>query len=184
MVAVQRLYAPVRKWTPAPTLPVDLNPDRDSPTVLQSADWTCSCASMAWVMNALRVPSPDGGAWNEFHAVNELRRITGVYGAVTPEYGLAYGNGSQLEQVYRAYGFEVSRVPGVDWWAAAGMSSNFIGQFGGGRWYHWTAVRSFDGQVFQLANPAPSWRGVGQDLDPTEWALWGGWTAVWVTGEG
>lgn len=51
---------------------------------------------------------------------------------------------------------------------------------GGGRWNHWTAVRGRNGDRLLLANPAPNWQGVGQELDHEEWIAWGGWNAVWV----
>jgi hypothetical protein len=185
-IAIQRLYAPPIKWTPQPVSPIpeDLNPDKYFPAVIQSADWTCSCASASWIMNSLGVPSPSGGSvWNEWDGVNELRRVTGQYGSVTPQYGLQYGSGSQLALLFEDYGFRVSRIIDVDWWMAADMSTRYIGQFGGGRWYHWTAVRFYDpAGIFELANPAPSWRGVGQDLDGAEWAAWGPWTGLWIVG--
>ncbi|MBO0884499.1 MAG: hypothetical protein J2P17_30035 [Mycobacterium sp.] len=149
----------------------------------QTADWTCSCASLAWVMNALGVGAPSGGKWDEWDGVNELRRLCG-YSAVSPDYGLAYGNGQDLETVYNEYGFSVQRTPGIDWASLAQQVTLSIGQMSGGRWYHWTGLRAYDADadIFYLANPAPSWKGVGDDLDQGEWWSWGGWNAVMVTG--
>ena len=50
------------------------------------------------------------------------------------------------------------------------------------RWYLWSGLRGYDGAVFNLANPAPNWKGVGSQLDAAEWNAWGGWTAVIVIG--
>ena len=153
--------------------------------MIQTADWTCSCASLAWCMSALGVPSPSAGpgvAWTEWDGVAELRRITGNVNAVSPEFGLAWGNGQDLETVYRAYGFEVVRELGVLWGDGALHSAAYIGQFGGGRWYHWTGVRVFENDGYSLANPAPTWKGVGQFMDSGEWANWGPWNCLWVVG--
>jgi hypothetical protein len=175
------------QWVPPPVIPPGVSPDKNYPVVIQSADWTCSCASLAWVMSALGVPSPSRGngyAWDEWDGVREVRRCAGTDSAVDPSYGLAYGSGIALESTYRAYGFSVIRQVGIDWTSAAMYSARYVGQFGGGRWYHWSAVRWFDGELdeFILANPAPSWKGVGQQLDQTEWGQWGPWTGVWVSG--
>jgi hypothetical protein len=131
-------------------------------------------------MNALGVDAPDGGKWDEWDGVNELRRLCG-YSAVTPEYGLAYGNGQDLQTVYNTYGFTVQRQS-VGWPDLAYLCELGVGQIGGARWFHWTGLRGYDGAVFQLANPAPNWKGVGDDLDANEWNYWGAWTCVVIVG--
>jgi hypothetical protein len=183
-VTIAALYSPPKKWEsepwPEPDDGQDLVYDRGEPAVRQAASWTCSCASLAWTMNALGVEAPGGGKWNEWTGVDELRRIAG-YGAVSPDYGLAYGNGQDLEKVYVEYGYVVQRQS-VSWADLVYLSELGVGQLGGARWYHWSGVRGYDGAVFQLANPAPTWKGVGDDLDAGEWNAWGAWTAVMVTG--
>lgn len=180
-----QLYCPPTPWVPAewpsirPDEPDELQFNRNEPPVRQAASWTCSCASMAWVMNALGVPAPGGGKWDEWTAVDELRRIAGQ-GAVSPSYGLAYATGVDLERVYNAYGFLVERLLRTDWWRLAYMADRAIGQIGGARWYHWSGLRGRDAVSFDLANPAPSWKGVGDNLSASEWDIWGGWNAVMI----
>lgn len=186
MSNVAALYCPPTKWEPEPWFEPgdgagDLHIDRNTAAVRQAASWTCSCASMAWVMNSLGVPSPDGGLWDEWHAVNELRRIAGA-SAVSPAYGLAYGSGVDLEAVYREYGFTVERMVDVSWAQLAYLCESSIGQIGGARLYHWVGLRGYDGMTFTLANPAPGWKSVGDELTASEWGTWGSWTAVMVTG--
>lgn len=186
-VNVAALFSPPKKWEPAAwTEPDDgtstgLTFDRNEPPVRQAASWTCSCASMAWVMNALGVESPTGGKWDEWDAVNELRRLCG-YDAVSPDYGLAYASGVDLETVYVNYGFVCARQV-VSWAELAYFCELGVGQLGGARWYHWTGVRGYDGGQFSLANPAYSWKAVGDDLDPNEWNAWGQWNAVMIVGK-
>jgi len=181
------LYTPPKMWHPAPwpvprpEEPPRLTFDRNEPAVIQTASWTCSCASMAWVFNALGQEAPDGGKWDEWAAVQALRDVAG-YSAVTPDYGLAYASGIDLERTYNEYGYAVERLAWPDWWTLAYVSERAIGQIGGARWYHWSGLRGTDGSNFNLANPAPSWKGVGQVLDAAEWDAWGGWNAVMIVG--
>jgi hypothetical protein len=185
-MSVVALWAPPSYAPPEPEPPP---PDvlvwsRDEPAVIQSASWTCSCASAAWVMNTMGVPKPDGsgGKWNEWTAVDELRRLCG-YSAVTPEYGLAYADMSQMEVMYQAQGLETIRWLETDFWGVAtGVAGQFPGQMNGARWYHHSGLRNFNGSQMLLANPAPSWKGVGQDLDTSEWATWGAWRVLFVVG--
>jgi hypothetical protein len=181
---VTALWTPPTKWEPEPwTEPddtQDLLYDRNEPAVRQTASWTCSCASLAWVMNALGVESPTGGKWDEWDGVNELRRLCG-YSAVSPDYGLAYASGVDLETVYAEYGYTVDRRV-VAWSDLAYLCELGIGQLGGARLYHWMGVRGYDGRQFNLANPAFSWKGIGDDLDAAEWNAWGQWNAVMVVG--
>ena len=130
-------------------------------------------------MNALGV-MPRTVASGTWTGVDELRRICG-YSRCSPDYGLAYGNGQDLETVYNTYGFSVQRqaVSGAD---LAYLCELGVGQVGGARLYHWMGVRGYDGAVFQLANPAYSYKGIEDDLDPNEWNTWGGWTCVMVIG--
>jgi hypothetical protein len=186
-VNVAALYTPPAQWTPpAWEIPRPEEPtvtfDRNEPAVYQQQDWTCSCASMAWVMNALGVPSPGGGKWNEYDAVDELRRITSP-GAVSPSYGLANGSGIDLVSVYHAYGYEVRSFAWPDWATIEYVLERTIAQMGGARWYHWSGVRGTDGEGFNLANPSPSYKGVGQYMDSYEWDSLGGWNVLAITGK-
>jgi hypothetical protein len=178
------LWTPPKKWQPEEWPKPDDSPellfDRNEPAVRQTASWTCSCASLAWVMNALGVDAPDGGKWDEWTGVDELRRIAGE-GAVSPDYGLAYASGVDLEKVYDEYGYVVQRGL-VEWADMVYLSELGVGQLGGARLYHWTGVRGYDGALFNLANPAPGWKSIQDDLDASEWDYWGRWNAIIVVG--
>lgn len=182
--SLSALWTPPKPWEPAPWHEPDdggdLGFNRQEPAVRQAASWTCSCASMAWVMNALGQPAPHGGKWDEWTAVGELRRICGA-AAVSPEYGLAYASGVDLERVYDEYGYRVERGA-VDWAELAYLCETSIGQLGGARWYHWTGLRGYADGEFDLANPAPTWKGVGDELDAAEFNYWGAWNAVMIVG--
>ena len=127
-----------------------------------------------------RVGSGRAASQNRVDGVNELRRLCG-YAAVSPDYGLAYASGVDLERVYVEYGYVVQRQV-VSWPELAYLCEIGIGQLGGARLYHWMGVRGYDGRQFNLANPAYSWKGIGDDLDAAEWNAWGQWNAVMVVG--
>jgi hypothetical protein len=183
------LYTPTTQWAPPewpvpvpqPEEPAWLEFDRDEPAVWQQASWTCAAASLAWVMNALGVEAPDGGKWDEWVAIQEIRDVGGP-GAISPSYGLAYASGVDLERVYNNYGFVVERMLGPDWFRLAYMAGQTIGQLGGARWYHWSGLRGYGSSQFALANPAENWKSVGQELSAYEFDTWGGWNAVMVVG--
>lgn len=184
MINVATLFSPPTKWEPEPWVepddPAGLYFDRNEPAVRQTASWTCSCAALAWCMNALGVEAPSGGKWSEWDGVGELQRLCG-YGAVSPSYGLAYASGVDLERVYAEYGYVVQRQL-VSWPDLAYLCELGVGQLGGARWYHWTGLRGYDGRQFNLANPAFTWKGVGDELDAAEWNAWGPWNAVVIVG--
>ena len=185
MTTVAALYTPSKKWAPEPwPEPTPPAPgftfDRGEPAVRQSADWTCSCASMAWVMNALGVDAPDGGKWNEWTGVDELRRICG-YLRCHPTTGWPTATGRTSRRSTTRTASRVQRQA-VGWPDLAYLCELGVGQVGGARLYHWMGVRGYDGAVFQLANPAYSYKGIEDDLDPNEWNTWGGWTCVMVIG--
>lgn len=186
-VNLATLYAPPKKWVapewphPRPEELPGLTFNRNEPAVRQQASWTCAAASLAWVMNALGQEAPDGGKWDEWVGVEELRRLGGP-GAISSSYGLAYASGVDLERVYNDYGYAVERMAHPDWWTLSYVTERAIGQMGGARWYHWSGLRGNDGVNYNLANPSPNWKGVGDTLDPYEWDTWGGWNAVMIVG--
>lgn len=143
--------------------------DQNTPTVFQSGDWQCSAASSAWVLRSV------GISWSQDDVVQWLGPRN-----ITEATGLQEGSGRMLAALFKERGLKADFGP-ITWERALELASQQPFCMGGGRWNHWTAVRGTDGQRLLLANPAPSWRGVGQEMDRAEWDTWGGWNAVWVT---
>jgi hypothetical protein len=142
--------------------------DPNTPTVIQSGNWQCSAASSAWVLRSMGIP------WGQDDVVAWLgpRHIKQAD-------GLQDGSGRMLAALFRERGLDAS-FGQITWERALQMAGRQPFCMGGGRWNHWTAVRGTDGRRLLLANPAPNWQGVGQDIDHEEWIAWGGWNAVWV----
>jgi hypothetical protein len=176
-------------WVPAaaePYPPDPEEPDTDidydpwEPAVIQTADWTCSCASSAWLLNSLG-DDRLGRPWNEFDVVDALRAAT-YYGAVSPDYGLARADMYDLETMFRALGYDVLRKQYLSRADILAWSGRYPLQMNGARWYHHTGARTVGPGVIYLANPAPSWKNVGQELDADEASSWGSWNGLVVVG--
>jgi hypothetical protein len=184
MASATAVYWPPSVWVPAEPEPPpeDLSFwDPLEPTVFQSASWSCSCASSAWVFNACDIPAPSGGKWDEWSVISALRDVGG-WGAVSPDYGLAYASMVQLEELWRALGLQTVRRLDISWELALDLAGEYPTQINGGRFYHHVGVRGYAADALLLANPAPTWRGVGQIMDSTEWAVWGLWNALYAIG--
>lgn len=143
--------------------------DPNTPTVFQTGDWQCSAASSAWVLRSV------GIGWGQDDVVRWLGPRN-----ITPESGLQESSGRMLAALFRERGLESDFGP-ISWERALELAGRQPFCLGGRRWNHWTAVRGTDGQRLLLANPAPSWKGVGQEMDRDEWEAFGSWSAAWVS---
>ena len=188
MVSAATAWAPT-SWTPTPQPPypdVPPQPQNDydpwTPAVIQTADWTCSCASSAWVLNSL---SDDtlGRPWNEWDVVDALRAAT-YPGAVDPAYGLARADMYDLQVMFETLGYTVQRKQHLSVDDVVGVAGIYPLQVNGARWYHHSGARALGPGVLYLANPAPNWKGVGQEMDAYEASTWGSWNGMWVTAKG
>lgn len=180
-------WTPYWDWTPQEPYPPDPEPptpdfayDPWAPVVYQTADWTCSCASSAWLLNSVG-DGRLGRPWNEWDVVDALRTAT-YPGAVSPDYGLARADMYDLETMFRSLGYDVVRKQYLTREDILAWSGRFPLQMNGARWYHHTGCRTVGPGVIELANPAPSWKGVQQQLDANEAAAWGSWNGMVIVG--
>lgn len=181
-------WTPARLWQPTPQPPYpepEPGPglegyDPWAPAVYQTADWTCSCASSAWLLNSVG-DMRWGHPWTEWDVVDSLRQAT-YYGAVSSDYGLARADMADLETMFNALGYTVARKQHLTVGDIVPVAGLYPLQVNGARWYHHSGARALGGGMLFLANPAPSWKGVGQEMDQYEAASWGSWNGMWVTG--
>ena len=141
----------------------------NTPVVLQTGAWQCSAASSAWVLRSV------GIGWGQDDVVQWLGPRN-----ITQESGLQESSGRLLAALFREHGLE-SDFGAITWERALELAAGQPFCLGGRRWNHWTAVRGTDGQRLMLANPAPGWKGVGQEMDRDEWEAFGSWSAAWVS---
>ena len=172
---------PQEPYPPEPEPPMpEIDYDPWAPAVIQTADWTCSCASSAWLLNSLGDWSLER-PWNEWDVVEALRAAT-YPGAVSPEYGLARADMYDLEVMFRALGYDVVRKQYLEREDILAWSGRYPLQINGARLYHHMGCRTLGPGVVLLANPAPSWKGVGQTLNADEAATWGSWNGMVIVG--
>lgn len=175
-------------WSPAlmEPFPSDPHPEPEveydpwTPAVIQTADWTCSCASSAWLLNSLG-DTINNRPWNEWDVVTALREAT-YPGAVDPAYGLARADMYDLEVMFNALGYDVRRRQYLTREDILAWAGQYPLQINGARWYHHSGARTLGSGVIELANPAPSWKGVGQQLSADEVAAWGSWNGMVIVG--
>ena len=188
MVSPAIAWAPTT-WSPAeqPPFPDEPPPadtlegyDPWTPVVLQTADWTCSCASSAWLLNSLG-DARLGRPWDEWDVVNTLRATT-YPGAVDPAYGLARADMYDLQTMFEALGYTVQRQQYLSVEDVEAVAGSYPLQINGQRWYHHSGARALGPGVLYLANPAPNWKGVGQEMDAYEAGTWGTWNGLWIVG--
>jgi hypothetical protein len=150
------------------TSDVAYNPD--VPTELQRLAWTCSIRSTAWLLHSIG----DG------IAAEDLQDLM-VPGLVDSNDGLHDGSGTALA----AFIGERTGLPTqsgiVDWAFLQTYAGVYPIIMGSGSLYHWVGVRKVnpDGAI-ALANPAPNWKGVGQELTYGEYVQYALWYGVWI----
>jgi hypothetical protein len=150
------------------------------PAVFQHADWTCSCASSAWLLNSIG-DTQLGRSWGEWDVVTRLRDVT-YQGAVSPNYGLARADMKDLETMFNSLGYSVDRKRPMVRDDVVAIAGRYPLQINGARWYHHSGARAVANGALALANPAPNWKGVGQEMTPAEAGLWGTWGGMWIVG--
>jgi hypothetical protein len=152
---------------------VTFDPDYNQayPPIRQTVDWTCSACSWAWLANSI------GAHETEWTAVERI----GIPENINEMYGLTDASGQALDDAYsRVYSWPSHHSGSVTWQDAIALAWAGPLLLGGRAWCHWTAVTGTDGNGLYLANPAPTWFGVGDWLDQFEWDRLGSWSAVWL----
>ena len=148
--------------------------DADHPPVYKDDPWSCSVCTTTWALQSLGIGVTEP----------QMEAAMLAAGLVTPQYGLMDASGAQLEAwLETEWGAPVERAWPATWdWVAAHAGLGPI-LLGGRAWGHWSAVRRSDGAGFDLANPAENWMGVGNYMDPNEWARLGPFSALFIPGE-
>jgi len=147
------------------------------PTDLQDYPWDCSATSTAWCLRTI--------GRNE----TEQDVIAGMGPErISPSLGLLDASGDGLVEYLAELGVSAENNPSASWTDVIGAAGHQPMVIGGREWCHWVAVRMGtwaigrpDLDIIALMNPAPGYRGVGQTLDPEDFAALGTFSAVWFT---
>jgi hypothetical protein len=139
----------------------------------QTAAWTCSSCSLAWIERALAINDHA----DEWSATDEI----GMPEHVNPTYGLMDGSGARLMHVLADdYGQSSRQSWGLTFDQAYSIYSQSPGMASGATWYHWIAVRGvIDGSLW-IANSAPGYGSVWDVLTREDWGRLGGWSCIWL----
>jgi hypothetical protein len=141
------------------------------PPVLQTADWTCSACSLAWLNRALGIHH----ATEEWSAVEYI----GQPDNINSLYGLMDGSGARLAQCLREQG-----APTISAWPTFQQVLEFMlygpALLGGAGWYHWVVAKFNDNGTLALANSAPGWWGIDQSMTEAAFLQTGPHAAVAV----
>ena len=99
---------------------------------------------------------------------------------INPTYGLMDSSGSALRTVLDSYG-----IPTSQGWLtfdqAYAVFSQTFGCMSGGAWYHWVGVRGTIGSNLWVANSAPGYGGIWDELSRADFNRLGPFSVVWVT---
>jgi len=174
----ERLLGTATSDVPTATNRVAYNPD--ALVDPQPDDFSCSLQSAQWLLRAIgRNPAR---SW----LVGQLVGSLSDNPIISREYGLMDASGRTLAVwLQREYGDEMgvtftARTVST-WDDLVAMASAGGSMLGGRTFNHWVGVRAYrDGKVL-LANPAGSWKGVGQELTRDEFDALGSWSAITTT---
>lgn len=142
----------------------------------QLYDWTCSACSLEWVMRSTGIIAP-----SDIYSSREARVYEiGYPNNINPTYGLMSSDGSALRDVLAGYDQDTEHGwLGFD--TAYELATRTTGMVSGAAWYHWTAVRGVQGDTIWIANSAPGYKSVWNNLSRSDWDRLGGFSVVWLT---
>lgn len=152
-----------------------------TPAVVQSGQWQCSCASTAWLLNSVGIAATqnDVVAWLGGDAAGDA--LPG--GKVDANVGLHNHTGADLAALLSSIGLP-AHYGALDFYGVQQHADHFPVLIGGVRWAgvgHWSGVRGSSGGTLLLANPAPS---LGSTLTPAQFVSIGAGDgsvdAVWL----
>ena len=138
----------------------------------QSQNWTCSACALAWDLRACGY-EPD--CYEQCGV-----ELIGYPQNINPTYGLMDSSGSALRTVLDSY-----EIPTSQGWLtfdqAYAVFSQTFGCMSGGAWYHWVGVRGTIGSNLWVANSAPGYDGIWNELSRADFNRLGPFSVVWVT---
>jgi hypothetical protein len=143
----------------------------------QMYDWTCSACSLEWVKRAtgLIVP-PDDIYGSRETTVYEI----GYTQNINPTYGLMDASGSALRAVLQSYG-QSSEQGWLDFDTVYALAQETSGLMSGAAWYHWVGIRGVQGSTIWIANSAPGYKSVWDNLSREDFNRLGGFSVVYLT---
>ena len=116
---------------------------------------------------------------DEWRAVSEI----GMPENINPTYGLMSGSGQSLITVANEYN-QWCEQRWLDYDTAFAIFNEHPGMLGGQAWYHWVGVRGTRANSISIANSAPGYRDVWDELTREQYNSLGPFSAIWVFDQG
>jgi len=137
----------------------------------QMYNWTCSACATSWCLRAC------GAEPNCYEQCGV--ELIGYPQNINATYGLMDSSGSAIRAVFDSYG-----IPTSQGWLTFDQAwtifSTTFGCMSGGAWYHWVGVRGTTPDTIWIANSAPGYDGVYDNLSRSDFNRLGPFSVVWV----
>jgi hypothetical protein len=92
------------------------------------------------------------------------------------------GSGAQLARVLKDYGQDSLQGYGLSFDDVYLLAQDGTpAMMSGAAWYHWVGVRGVQGSTLWIANSAPGYKGVWDNLSRDDFNRLGGFSVVWLT---
>jgi hypothetical protein len=145
----------------------------------QMYDWTCSACATEFVERGSGEPRGEDIYENRQQVVYAIGYPTNI----SPALGLHDGSGAQLQRVLQEHAGLETQQGWLSFDEAYAVYSGTFGMMSGAKLYHWLGVRGVQGPNIWVSNSSPGYGGVWDTISRSQWAQWGGWSCLWVTGE-
>jgi hypothetical protein len=139
-------------------VPHSYNPEEPMPP--QQLSWSCSACSLAWLNRALHIDY----ATDERSAIEYI----GYPHQINPIYGLMDGSGGRLAECLREQGAPAA-TSWPTWLQTYQLAQVMPLLIGGVNWNHWVGVRGSGQGLLSLANSAPGWGGIYDEMWEQQW---------------
>jgi hypothetical protein len=98
---------------------------------------------------------------------------------LTPSVGLCNADGSALRAVLRDYGVATDQG-WLDFDTTYSIAAMTPGMMSGAAYYHWVGIRGVQGSTLWVANSAPGYKGIWDNIGRDDFARLGGFSVVWL----
>jgi hypothetical protein len=140
--------------------------------------WTCSACATEFVERA------SGAArGSDIYANREaVGYHIGYPDEINSQYGLmnTEGPGAALQRVLREHAGLETQQGWLSFDEAYDLYSHTFGLGSGQSYYHWVGFRGAANGRIYIANSAPGYCGIWNELTPDDWHRLGSWNCLWV----
>jgi hypothetical protein len=142
----------------------------------QLYDWTCSACSLEWVKRATGLVTTDDIYGSRETTTYEI----GYPNNINSTYGLMDASGEALRDVLMGLYGQETQQGWLDFDTTYELAHDTAGMMSGASWYHWVAIRGVQGSTIWVANSAPGYKGIWDNVSREDFARLGSFSVVWL----